>query len=87
MVTQCDEVRPRMHGSSSRRSEADHFHAIYAEREALVRIDDGSLIGGELPRTAARLVEQWRSLHQAELLANWGLAQEPSALSAIDPLQ
>ncbi len=64
-----------------------HFHAIYAEHEALVRIDDGSLIGGELPRTAARLVEQWRSLHQAELLANWGLAQEPAALSAIEPLQ
>ena len=37
-----------------------HFHAIYAEHEALVRIDDGSLLGGQLPRTAARLVEQWR---------------------------
>ena len=64
-----------------------HFHAIYAEHEALIRIDDGALIGGELPSTAGRLVEQWRTLHHNELLANWRLAQEPSALSAIEPLQ
>jgi hypothetical protein len=64
-----------------------HFHAIYAEHEALVRIADGSLIGGELPKTAARLVEQWRQLHVGELTSNWAVAQEPSALSSIEPLQ
>jgi hypothetical protein len=64
-----------------------HFHAIYAEHEALVRIDDGSMIRGSLPRTAARLVEQWRTLHLGEPTANWTLAQEPAALSGIDPLQ
>ena len=64
-----------------------HFHAIYAEHEALVRIDNGSLLRGELPRTAAHLVDQWRELHQDELLKNWQLAQEPAALSAIEPLQ
>ena len=53
----------------------------------LVRIDDGSLIGGTLPKTAARLVEQWRQLHVDELSANWAAAQEPSALSGIEPLQ
>ena len=64
-----------------------HFHAIYAEHEALLRIDDGATIRGDLPRTAARLVEQWRTLHHDELLANWLLAQEPAALSGIEPLQ
>ena len=44
-------------------------------------------IRGELPRTAARLVEQWRQLHQSELTANWELAQQPSALTSIEPLQ
>jgi len=34
-----------------------HFHAIYAEYEALIRIEDGSFIRSELPRTAAKLVE------------------------------
>jgi hypothetical protein len=62
-------------------------HAIYAEYEALIRIDDGMAIRGELPRTAARLVEQWRQLHQSELNANWELAQQPSALTSIEPLQ
>jgi hypothetical protein len=64
-----------------------HFHAIYAEHEALISIDDGSIIRGDLPKTAARLVEQWRSLHHDELSANWTLAQEPAALSSIEPLQ
>ena len=64
-----------------------HFHAIYAEHEALIRIDDGSTIRGDLPRTAAQLVEQWRGMHHDELAANWALAQEPAALSGIDPLQ
>jgi hypothetical protein len=64
-----------------------HFHAIYAEHEALVRIADGSVIRGELPKTAARLVEQWREIHVAELTANWTAAQQPSPLTAIGPLQ
>jgi Domain of unknown function (DUF4160) len=64
-----------------------HFHAIYAEHEALISIDDGSTIRGDLPRTAARLVEQWRALHRDELRANWTLAQEPAVLSGIEPLQ
>jgi len=34
-----------------------HFHAIYADHEALIRINDGGTIRGDLPRTAARLVE------------------------------
>ena len=64
-----------------------HFHALYAEHEALIRIDDGAHIGGHLPSTASRLVEQWRTIHRAELLHNWSLAQVPAPLSAIDPLQ
>jgi hypothetical protein len=64
-----------------------HFHAIYAGREALIRIEDGSIIGGGLPRTAGRLVEQWRQLHESELVENWRRAQEPATLSPIEPLQ
>ncbi len=64
-----------------------HFHAIYAEHEALIQIGDGSMLRGGLPKTAAKLVEQWRTLHQDELLADWALAQEPAALNTIEPLQ
>lgn len=64
-----------------------HFHAIYAEHEALIKIADGTVIGGDLPTTAARLVEQWRSLHTDELMENWTRAQVPEALSSIEPLR
>ena len=63
-----------------------HFHALYAEHEALFRIDDGEVLRGELPRTAERLVREWIDLHRAELVENWVRAQEPAALAAIDPL-
>ena len=64
-----------------------HIHAINAEYEALIRIDSGAVIRGELPTTAMRLVEQWRALHQDELTANWASAQVPAALSTIEPLR
>ena len=64
-----------------------HFHAIYAGQEAVIRIADGSTMRGELPVTALRLVEQWRFLHQDELVGNWARAQEPAALIKIEPLQ
>jgi hypothetical protein len=64
-----------------------HFHAIYAEHEALIRIDTGEVIRGRLPKTAGSLVEQWRQLRVEELTVNWKRAQEPTALSSIEPLQ
>ena len=64
-----------------------HFHAIYGEHEALIAISDGAVVGGGLPRTAARLVEQWRSERLDALIANWELAQVPAALGPIEPLQ
>lgn len=62
-----------------------HFHEIYTEYEALVRIDSGEIIRSELPRTAGNLVE--RRLHVDELVANWERAQEPVALLSVEPLQ
>lgn len=64
-----------------------HFHAQYGEYEALVGIHDGLVIRGSLPRIADNLVQQWLELHRSEFLSNWQLAQRPSPLVAIDPLQ
>ena len=64
-----------------------HFHAIYGEYEALVRIDDGSFLRGDLPRAARRLVDEWLDLHRDELLANWQRAQVLEPLLPIEPLQ
>ena len=63
-----------------------HFHAKYGEHEATVNLQDGS-VEGQLPARARRLVLQWFSLHRAELIANWNLAQERKPLIQIEPLE
>src|SRR3954454_7031027 len=51
-----------------------HFHARYAESQAMVRISDGAIIAGELPPTAARMVREWALARNGELQDNWGRA-------------
>jgi hypothetical protein len=63
-----------------------HFHAVYGEREALVRIDNGKVIKGSLPRNAARLVKEWTRLRQAALKENWRRAREHRPLERIPGL-
>jgi Domain of unknown function (DUF4160) len=36
-----------------------HFHALYAEHEALIDLRDFSVIRGSLPRRAMALVLEW----------------------------
>lgn len=48
-----------------------HFHVIYGEHEAKVRISDGEVFAGSLPRRAVKLVREWWELRKAEIGANW----------------
>lgn len=64
-----------------------HFHAIYGGEEALVRIDDATVLAGSLPRTAARLVREWAVLRRSELRDNCVRAQAPATLVPIEPLR
>jgi hypothetical protein len=48
-----------------------HFHAAYQGFEALVRIEDGEIMHGRLPKKAARIVRQWALDHRSALMANW----------------
>jgi hypothetical protein len=52
-----------------------HVHAIYSGAKALVRISDGEIIRGMLPRKQAKLVKDWVKLRQPELMENWRHAQ------------
>ena len=64
-----------------------HFHAVYADYEAAVAIEDGAIIAGQLPRRAARLLTEWVNLHRDELLANWRAAVNNEPVLPIDPLE
>lgn len=63
-----------------------HFHAIYREFEATIDIVTGKA-DGDLPKRALALVQEWRVLHQAELLSAWSLALAQQPLPRIEPLE
>ena len=63
-----------------------HFHAIYGEFEATIGIRSGE-VSGEFPRRALAHVQEWRILHQAELLSAWDLARAQKPLPKIEPLE
>lgn len=63
-----------------------HFHAEYGGDQAVLVIADGSVVAGDLPRRALRLVEEWRQLHVEELIAAWDLASNRENPGTIDPL-
>ena len=68
----CSQNRPwHLYGTSARMPLMG-----MSEHEALVEIATGETVRGQLPRTARRLVEQWRAANVEELRANWALAQD-----------
>jgi len=63
-----------------------HFHAKYQDQEITVEILTGRM-EGRIGKKAAALVQEWRETHQAELLANWTLAEQKRSLQRIPPLE
>lgn len=64
-----------------------HFHVAYAGRHALIIIETGKVLAGDLPPRALKLVEEWRQLHLQELLDDWSLATQHKPLRWIAPLE
>jgi hypothetical protein len=64
-----------------------HFHALYAEHEALIDIRTLDVIGGKLPRRAMALVLEWAALHRVELMEDWNLCQAKQMPKKIIPLE
>lgn len=64
-----------------------HFHAKYGGDEAVVEIESGRVLNGRLSNRAQVLVEEWRKIHQIELIRNWDLARQKKSLQDIAPLE
>ena len=64
-----------------------HLHAVYGEFEAVIDIETGDVIEGNLPNRALSLVSEWRNAHIPELEENWKLAREHKELKKIAPLE
>ncbi len=63
-----------------------HFHARYGSQECLIRINDLTVLEGNLPSRALKMVIEWAELHQDELIENWERAALLQTLGNIDPL-
>ncbi len=63
-----------------------HFHARYAEHEAMLRLDTLEVEGGYLPRRALALVLEWAAQHRQELWDNWERVQSNQPIVPIPPL-
>jgi hypothetical protein len=66
--------------------EPPHFHAQYAEHDAVIAINGGAVLVGNLPSRALKLVSEWASLHRDELEADWEQAKSGGIPEPIDPL-
>jgi hypothetical protein len=64
-----------------------HFHAVYGEHEAFIAIETGEVIAGHIPKTAARLVNEWALARRSELRENWARAQQSLPLERLAGLQ
>ena len=62
-----------------------HFHALAAEHEARIAIDDLSVLTGSLPRQLLREVLAWAVLRRTELLENWELCRRNLPVRPIPP--
>lgn len=69
------------------RHHAPHFHVEYAEFTAVIAIDSGEVLEGELPRNKMRLVQAWLEIHRDEIVAAWGLAVRGLPVQKIKPLE
>lgn len=63
-----------------------HFHAKYQDQEISVEIESGT-VTGHMGAKALALIQEWRDIHKAELLADWRSAQQKQSLRRIPPLE
>lgn len=62
-----------------------HFHARYGGRAARVALD-GTVLDGQLPRRATRLIKEWAELHRDELADCWDRVVNHEPPGRIEPL-
>ena len=63
-----------------------HFHALYAEYEALIDIRTLEIVRGYLPSRARSLVLEWASENREALMEDWELCTRKLSPKKIPPL-
>lgn len=60
-----------------------HVHVSYQGFEALVRVADGEVIAGDLPKRPLKLLREWLELHRDDIIGNWKRAERMEPLERI----
>ena len=76
-----------MYFYDNKKHSSPHIHAEYAEYEASISIDDGSVLSGELPAAKLKLVQAWIEIHREDLMVDWKLAVAGEPVFKIEPLR
>jgi Domain of unknown function (DUF4160) len=63
-----------------------HFHASYAGETAVVSIETGVVLAGNVQQRALRLVREWADFASGRARRNWNRAREDAPLERIEPL-
>jgi hypothetical protein len=53
-----------------------HFHARFSGDEVRIKLDDLTVMTGQISLGKQRLLLQWAAVHKTELVRNWELARE-----------
>ena len=64
-----------------------HIHVKYQDDEVIVRIPNGEVLEGRIPKAKMKLLQAWIELHKEELVADWDLAVSGEQPYKIDPLR
>ncbi len=64
-----------------------HFHARYGGNNAVIAINNLSVLEGKIPPRALNMVIEWAKSHQGELLKDWELAKSHQNPEKIEPLK
>ena len=60
-----------------------HFHAIYGEYNGVFEISTLEMLEGDLPNKAEKLVREWASEYQDEIMEMWN----SKSLKKLNPLK
>lgn len=60
-----------------------HIHVLYGEYMGVIDIRTNKMLQGDLPDKALKIVQEWTSIHQQELLKMWE-TQDIKQLPPID---
>ncbi len=64
-----------------------HFHARYGRNKVAIDIRTLRVLDGKMPTRAIKMVREWASQHQQELMESWDLAranQQPKKIKPLD---